>query len=291
MIVHNNEVIRFCPYSAIVVIPPVEIHYATFSKIVFIGKGSCKIDFYNREGTKQTTVALNEGDCFIAHSHLPYKFSNINANAYSHRDVYLSDDMLKSCCEYVNPNAVDKVMNCVTPRIFHLSTPTLIYFSEKCSSLLGPEINERKDFIHKSLIVDFLAHYMTNGSEKIARPAWINKLLRNLDNEEFLLQTIEEMVYTTNYSHGYVNREFKKYMHCSLKHFVNLRKLELSAIMLATSDVTLDDVVMRLGFATSSSFITQFREKYGITPNKYKKLQGAYITNDTYTKWNIKEEK
>ena len=31
----------------------------------------------------------------------------------------------------LNPAIADKVMNCVCPRIFHLSAPTLIYFSEK----------------------------------------------------------------------------------------------------------------------------------------------------------------
>ena len=194
MIVHNDAIIRFCPYTSIVVIPPAEIHYATFAKIVFIESGSCKIDFYNREGIKQSTMNLNEGDCFIAHSHLPYKFSSFKQNAYSHRDIYLTDEMLEKCCDLLNHDAVEKLMNCVCPRIFHLSTPTLIYLSEKCSSLLGQEVNERKNLIHKSLILDVLTHYMTNGSEKIARPAWINKLLRNLDNEEFLLQTVEEMV-------------------------------------------------------------------------------------------------
>ena len=291
MLIHNDELIRFCPYTAIVVMPPLEAHYATFAKIVFIESGSCQIDFYNLKGVKQNTTILNEGDCFIAHSHLPYKFSNIKKGCYSHRDIYLSDEMLRSCCEYLNPNNVDKLMNCVCPRIFHLSTPSLIYFSERCSTLLGDEKNERKDLIHKSIVLDLLTHYMSFGGEKIARPAWINKLIRNLDNEEFLLQSIEEMIGTTNYSHGYVNREFKKYMNCSLKHFVNMRKLELSAIMLATSDVTLNDVVMRLGFATTSSFITQFRDKFGITPNKFKKIQGAYISNDPYTKWNVEENK
>ena len=234
---------------------------------------------------------LNEGDCFIAHSHLPYKFSHIKSKFYAHRDIYLTNDFLKSCCEFVNPAITDKVMNCVCPRIFHLSAPTLIYFSEKCSMILGAERSERRDQIHKSLVTDALFHYVTHGSEKIARPAWINKLLRDLDNEEFLLLKVEEMVETTNYSHGYVNREFKKYLGCSLKHFVNSRKLELSSVMLTTSDASLDDIVSTLGFATTSSFITQFKEKYGITPSKYKKLQGLYISNDTYTNWNVNEEK
>ena len=45
MLVHNNEIIRFCPYTSIVVIPPSEIHFTTFSKIVFINR--TKVKFVN----------------------------------------------------------------------------------------------------------------------------------------------------------------------------------------------------------------------------------------------------
>ena len=35
------------------------------------------------------------------------------------------------------------------------------------------------------------------------------KLLSYLQNEEFLVKPLEEIILSTNYSHGYVSREFK----------------------------------------------------------------------------------
>ncbi len=286
---HPIEIIRLCPYSAIVAVPPTVPHVAAFAKIVFVDKGSCVLDFNDKRGDKLVSHNLKEGDAFIVPSYQPCTYHVSPSVSYSHRDIYLSEEMLKEACDYVKDGLYDELKNGL-PNIMHLSTPSLIYFAERCSLLLGKDMTPEKDAIRKAVVLDFVSRCVANATIQLARPVWINELLRRIDDEEFLSLSIEDMVVTTNYSHGYVNRKFKKYMGCSLKHFVNARKLELSSIMLATSDVTLQEIVIRLGFTTTSSFITLFKEKYGITPWQYRKTQSAYISKDSYSKWGRPKE-
>ena len=79
------------------------------------------------------------------------------------------------------------------------------------------------------------------------------------------------MVKATGFSHTYVSSQFKRYKGMSLKKYVNKSKLSIAAAMLASSDYTIEDIVGRLDFNTSSNFINLFKAEFGITPGKYRK--------------------
>ena len=287
---HDEEVISSCPYSAIVPLPTTMTHFTSFAKIVLIQSGSCTLNLNDKKGKIIESHHLNEGDVFIICAYQPHTYIIDKDKNYIHRDIYLSMDMLKEYSNFLKADLFNEI-NGKLPRIFHLSPPSLIYFVERASFLLGKEKNILKDSIHKSLVIDLLAHYVTYKDEEAVRPIWINALLRKIDEESFISLPIKEMVVTTNYSHGYVNREFKKYMNCSLKHYVNNRKLEWSSIMLATSDISLQQIVIKLNFTTTSSFISLFKEKFGITPGQYRKRQNKYISLDKYTNWGLPRDR
>ena len=48
-------------------------------------------------------------------------------------------------------------------------------------------------------------------------------------------------------------------------------KMELAKKLLSEDDNNVNEVSMKLGYSTSSHFITAFKNKYGLTPKTYKK--------------------
>ena len=145
--------------------------------------------------------------------------------------------------------------------------------------------SEKLDIIHKTLVCEFLAQHRIRKSVNTIFPKWISGLLRKLEDKDFVALSVEEMVKTTNYSHGYVTREFKKYMGCSIKQYIIRKRLGVATVLLTTTDLSIEEISDSLSFSTVSNFINTFKKRYHITPAKYRKMYGSLIQLDTYQEW------
>ena len=82
--------------------------------------------------------------------------------------------------------------------------------------------------------------------------------------------SVDAIATSTNYTHEYVSRKFKYYMGKSLKQYVNQARLAQAALLLATSDFSIEEIAFKSGFPSCSNFINAFKKEYGITPGKYR---------------------
>ncbi len=185
---------------------------------------------------------------------------------------------MRACCNLVNDDLYDSITNGEYPIIFRLSTSTLSSISDMMMPIMLEPVSKVNAAIHKSIIIYILGQYVAIKECFNNCPEWIRKLLGNLDKESFLTLPIEEMVKETGFSHSYVSSRFKRYTGMPLKKYVNKSKLSIAVAMLEASDCTIEDIVERLGFNTSSNFINLFKAEFGITPGKYRKL---YQNNST----------
>lgn len=56
----------------------------------------------------------------------------------------------------------------------------------------------------------------------------------------------------------------------SIKYVLNLR-MDLATELLRTTDLSQQDIAVRIGYANSGVFLRVFKKKYGITPGTYRK--------------------
>ncbi|MCB5873844.1 helix-turn-helix transcriptional regulator [Blautia producta] len=104
------------------------------------------------------------------------------------------------------------------------------------------------------------------------------------DKEEYLFLRIQELLTQTNgcisrhelsvklhYDPDYMNKIVKKYTGMSLLKYGRSFTLKESARLLTYTDMNISDIMQRLGFTNRNHFYTIFKEKYGITPNKYRR--------------------
>ncbi len=69
-----------------------------------------------------------------------------------------------------------------------------------------------------------------------------------------------------------VSRLFARVLKCSFPDYVCSVRLREAEKLLLTTDMSVTDIAMQVGFSTSAYFIAKFREEKGTTPYKYRKI-------------------
>jgi len=82
--------------------------------------------------------------------------------------------------------------------------------------------------------------------------------------------TIEDMARLCNMSYSYFSRFFKKTMQRNFSDYVNLIRITKSEYLLSTTDESITDIALSVGFTTASYFIEQFKHFKNMTPKKYR---------------------
>lgn len=83
--------------------------------------------------------------------------------------------------------------------------------------------------------------------------------------------TIEEIASELFISPTHLIRVFKKELGCTPHQYLLKYRLETACHLLKISMLDVQEIAQSIGFASTSLFITHFREKYGVTPMQYRK--------------------
>ena len=88
--------------------------------------------------------------------------------------------------------------------------------------------------------------------------------------ENYAELTEESAARACGVSPSYLSRCFKKGMTRSFSAFVTDVRLRESERLLLTTDQTVTEIAQSVGSSTSAYYIARFRERYGITPYRYR---------------------
>lgn len=69
----------------------------------------------------------------------------------------------------------------------------------------------------------------------------------------------------------YMGRLLKKETGLSLSEYIGKKKVMVASVLLQTSDVSIGDVALRVGFQELSYFFKVFKKETGLTPKEYRK--------------------
>lgn len=280
MIIHTEEMIKQAPYASTYFRPPAYFHGSTFYKVTVFYGGTTKISFYSRKGGPIKKVIMKRGDSFIITPKDYHYFEALDEKDYCFRDIYFYESNAKELCDAVVDGLYDKIMSDEYPQVFNVSQNFLSYYAEEHSKIVFKQKNKDCDNIHKMCLFNLLGQYLQKRKqEEAVYPEWLMNLLACMADETFVLKSIEEISQSTYFSHGYLSRQFKHYMNMSLKQYVVERKLAYSCNLLTNSKESVEEIALRFNFSTRSNYIKAFKEKYGITPHKYR--LGNFFQNDT----------
>ena len=83
--------------------------------------------------------------------------------------------------------------------------------------------------------------------------------------------TLDELCQRFHRSRSYISRLFNERAGCSLRAFCNKLKLADAKTLLESTDIPVTEIAYAVGFGDASYFIKLFKEKYGVSPYKYRK--------------------
>ena len=82
---------------------------------------------------------------------------------------------------------------------------------------------------------------------------------------------VKDVAALCNMSYSYFSRFFKAKMHQNFSDYVNFMRVTKAANLLTTTDRSVTDIGLTVGFSTTSYFIEQFKSFKELTPLQYRK--------------------
>ena len=70
-----------------------------------------------------------------------------------------------------------------------------------------------------------------------------------------------------------LQESFKVYLHCSVHDFIANKRLEKARELLETTDYNITEITYKIGINSKSYFSKIFKDRYGVSPSKYKDSQ------------------
>lgn len=81
-----------------------------------------------------------------------------------------------------------------------------------------------------------------------------------------------EIAEELRYHPFYINNIFKKHNGITIHKYALKQKLTRAYNLITLTDMTMDKIALALGFSSTSHFSTAFKEYYGVSPSKLRKL-------------------
>lgn len=264
-LVDENSLVK-TPYSRVVIRNDCPYHNHTFFEFTIATSGV----YYNYiNGEKHV---IERGRVILLR---PNDFHYFEADSpHTSRDIYVKPNELKEICDMLDPELFSTLESMPLAIDFTLSDFETQMLEEKMSYLTS--LDRKSDLQlktrHRSVVLEILDKWTSLGKDGNAdMPQWLSLLVSQLNTEKFLTKNIEEIVASTNYSHGYVCREFRRIMGKTLQDYISDAKFSLALSLLASAENTITQVSEKLGYSAPSNFIIAFKNKFKMTPAQWRK--------------------
>lgn len=96
----------------------------------------------------------------------------------------------------------------------------------------------------------------------------------NIDNPEL---NVEAMVKELGMSRAQLYRKFTENMNMSVKDYINVYRVKKAMVLLEKENVSIKEVMLRVGFNNRNNFIKCFKEVHGVLPSMIKKKNTTEI--------------
>lgn len=134
-------------------------------------------------------------------------------------------------------------------------------------------LKENKDLEKVSIFLDILS-LIKNGNKKEKTvdliPENFQKILDQINKNFSTIYSIKDVLEQNYISYSTLNRFFNNYLSVSPKQYLESVKLS-NAVKMLEQDASVSDACFKSGFNDCSRFITIFKNRFGVTPFKYKK--------------------
>ena len=130
-------------------------------------------------------------------------------------------------------------------------------------------------------LTHWLVRVLENYIDEVSKTKYVKNRMKSIidyiyENYKNNIR-LEEISFKANLSASHFAHEFKRETGMSFISFVNDIKLKKSTELLMSTNLSIIQIAIELGFSDQSYFIRKFKSKYGVTPFEYKKISKRKI--------------
>ncbi len=244
-------------------------HMHDFYEIFYIIEGSVK---HVVNGKSQL---LSAGDMVFLRLYDIHRFDREPDSKCKHRDIVITTDQYKKCCDYINKDLLNNIKFSTSPPLIRLSSNEMKYLEQRFSDFINipNDDTETKSSIANILLIDLLGYlvYSKRAVSPHNYPAWFEELLSRFSMNYYIKNGLKYLTAGFNYNQSYICRTFKKYMNMTMSNYLCFARLQYATILLKSTDKTITEIANDVGFSSVSFFNTRFKRQYKTTPKEYRK--------------------
>ncbi len=243
------------------------MHSHDFVEIIYITSGQiahiCNVE----------TETLVVGDLCVLMPGAGHTF--VRSGECTHRDIILDSDFFFSVCELIHTGLAQKMREIEPTRKYKISHETM---SEVETMLMEYnryilEDEERSACLALAVtshIIKIILDQKASPSKQ-SLPVWFWQIIDRFQSIEHIRGGLSMILSGIPYDEIYINRVFKKYYGQSISSYLTDLRLGYAEIALSTTGDTVESISRQYGFSSPTFFFKKFKEKYGVTPNQYRK--------------------
>lgn len=120
-----------------------------------------------------------------------------------------------------------------------------------------------------NILIAMMLRKASSEDELLAEDMWqsMKSYIDSNPEEKMTLSSLSSKMF---YNPSYFSRVFKRKFGASPMEYLRERRLERAAVLLTSTDDSVDDIIEHVGFTDRSSFYHLFSKRFGQTPSEYR---------------------
>ena len=246
-------------------------HTHDFYEIFYILEGS--ID-HEINGTRSR---LHAGDIVFTTPSDVHSFFREPGNRCKHRDIIIRPQFFQTVCHFIDEDFQHAYDKNLLPKVVRLSQERLESYENRIINVILTSSTNATFHLAsaKTLCISLLNNLIEVEKKQVDNhyPMWFRELLARFHMNDFLREGLDEILSPFHFSRSYMCRAFHKYLNCTMTDYLNEVRLQQATFLLQYTDDTILSICHDIGFSSISYFNKLFKEKYGMSPNAFRKIK------------------
>jgi len=240
------------------------LHAHTFYEFFYIVRGKA---IHEINGESQV---LSENDFVLIRPRDTHKYSFLDHFDIELISVGFSPENF-ACALTMLETGADVFTKSAMPPVINLQGSNLSDIYRKlCRIDRIPSGEERRGYFRA--ILPYLLYQFISREEIRPRssvPAWLADVITQMNRRENFVAGLPKLLEIAHSSQEHVTREFRRNLDLSPTEFINIKRLNLAAELIAEGTTGITDICFSCGFQNLSHFYHCFRKRYGCTPKQF----------------------
>lgn len=187
-------------------------------------------------------------------------------------NIIFREAKIKEICETLNPKLFDFLKSKNKP--IHLPK----YIIDECENIIhyirllkNDEIDRYEELL-SSIVILILHHLIIHMDVEEEENSWIKNFQKLTQDAEFPRYNVDDLCRKTKYSRMQLNRLMAEHLNATPSQYLLEYKLNYAERLLITTDTPISTISEMVGYSSQSTFIKNFKKKFGLSPYQYRKL-------------------